>query len=49
MWQSFSTNFLAREVNVVVSGAEGLATSANLHAAKCIFGAVLEENENPTL
>ena len=49
MWRSFSRNFLAREVKVVVSGAEGLATSANLHTAKRIFGAVLEENEKPTL
>lgn len=49
MWQSFSRNFLAREVNVVVNGAEALATSANLHTAKCIFRAALEENENPAL
>lgn len=49
MWRSFSRNFLAHEVNVVVSGAERLATSANLHTAKCIFGDVLEENENPAL
>lgn len=45
MWWSFSRNFLAREVNVVDDGAEGLATSDNLHTAKCIFGAVLEETK----
>lgn len=33
----------------MVSGAEVLDTSANLHTAKCIFGAALEENENPSL
>ena len=49
IWWSFSRNFLALEVKVVVSGAEGLATSANLHTEKCIFGTGLGENENPTL
>lgn len=39
MWWSFSRNFLACEVRVVVSGAEGIATSANLHTAKCVFAA----------